>query len=477
MISCLAPRPPTTFPHSSANSPALLRQTTSASSDTTPTTTVADGPEFDWPGELEVHEPKAHIDVLKTAHSERPILPGKPAERLYDFSFFLVFISQTLFVIANSLLAHYSRWIEYLGGDLSQIGWITGVGSLAGLLLRPWLAQLINRFGAKQMWLVGYAIFSLAALANCLLVDLNPVIYFIRAASFFGAAVVFASSLTYVSQIAPDHRRTEAIGILGVGGFLGMMVGPYLGDIFLVAELRDRQQFINVFWVSALANVIPAILLLLVRPSAPRTEVHSLRLSEFFRTIRRHWPGAILLVDLAFGACMTVPFVFVASFIDVAPLDLGSLSELGVFFFLYAGAGISLRVTLRRLPERIGAVRILVAGMLCMSLGMFSFCLATPERAYWLVVPALLCGFGHGLVFHTMTSLTIRPFPSEVRGTGSALALMMLDAGTLIGAPVLGLIGKHFGYPALFCTLGVGTMLSVFVFLWAAPEDERLDVS
>ena len=102
MISCLAPRPPTTFPHSSANSPALLRQTTSASSDTTPPTTVADRAEFDWPGELEVHEPEVDRDVLRTAHSERPILPGKPAERLYDFSFFLVFISQTLFVIANS---------------------------------------------------------------------------------------------------------------------------------------------------------------------------------------------------------------------------------------------------------------------------------------------------------------------------------------------------------------------------------------
>jgi MFS family permease len=404
-------------------------------------------------------------DAGPLASGEHGRVPEASPRKLYDRSFLFVFASQTSFVIANSLMAHYSRWIEYLGGDLSQIGWIMGAGALAGLVLRPWLAQLINRLGAKQTWLIGYAIFSLASLANCLLFDLSPAIYLIRAANVFGAAVVFASSLTYISQIAPEHRRTEAIGMLGIGGFFGMMIGPYLGDAFQFADARNRAQFLNIFVVAAVANLVPALFLLLVRSPDHHREIQSFHPREFLRTIRMYWPGAILLVDLAFGACMTVPFVFVANYIDQVPLRIEGMSELGYFFFSYCLAGISLRLLLRRLPERIGAERVLSIGMLFMTVGLFSFGLVSAEHPLRLALPALLCGVGHGLIFHTMTSLTIQPFPPALRGTGSALALMMLDAGTFLGAPILGLIGEYFGYSGLFFSLGLFCLFSLLIYL------------
>ena len=70
------------------------------------------------------------------------------------------------------------------------------------------------------------------------------------------------------------------------------------------------------------------------------------------------------------------------------------------------------------------------------------------------MVPAILTGTGHGLMFHTMTSLTLENYPMAVRGSGSALALMMLDLGTIVGAPVLGLIGERFGFAILFGSIG-----------------------
>ncbi len=89
-----------------------------------------------------------------------------------------------------------------------------------------------------------------------------------------------------------------------------------------------------------------------------------------------------------------------------------------------------------------------------MAAGMLCFGLVSAQHSWLIVIPALLGGVGHGLMFHTMTSLTLEAFPKEVRGTGSALALMMLDAGTLTGAPVLGLIGERFGFAALFGSIG-----------------------
>ena len=92
----------------------------------------------------------------------RAPLTTPESDRLYDRNFWLAFISQSCFVSANTLMAHYSRWIEYLGGSLSQVGLIMGAGALLGLLLRPWMAQWINRLGARVMWAFGLILFAVS---------------------------------------------------------------------------------------------------------------------------------------------------------------------------------------------------------------------------------------------------------------------------------------------------------------------------
>ena len=394
--------------------------------------------------------------------------------RLYDRNFALALASQMCFVIANTLMAHYSRWIEFLGGDLQQVGLIMGAGATLGLLLRPWIAQWINRLGARTMWLVGYVLFALASVSNLWLDDLHFFIYLIRAGTLLAAAIVFASGLTYISQTAPEHRRTEAIGLLGAGGFLGMLIGPWLGDLILgsgradVIQPRQQSDFVLLFVVAAAANVLPAIFLIFMRTPNSRGTRRSVRLSDFIATTIQYWPGKILWVDFVFGVCMTVPFIFVASFIDREPLVLGGNSVIGVFFFCYAGWGLAVRLWLRDLPDRIGPHKVLIVGIALMAVGMFSYAIVGPQFAWLIVVPALLTGTGHGLMFHTMTSLTLQPFPSEVRGTGSALALMMLDLGTLTGGPILGWIADQFGFAMMFAAIGMSCLMVLGVY--ASPK-------
>ncbi len=350
-------------------------------------------------------------------------------------------------------MAHYARWIEFLGGDLGHVGMVMGAGATVGLVLRPWMAQWINRLGARTMWAFGLMVFAAGSLANFAISDVGPLIYLVRSSLVLGAAIVFASGLTYITQSTPEHRRTEAIGIFGIGGFMGMLIGPFVGDLFLTD--RERGNFLLLFVIAAIANLLPTFGLYFLRPTSSERTNSSTRLKEFVATTRRHWPGMILLVDLAFGVCMAGPFVFVASFIDQASLRIEGVSVIGLFFLFYASTGITLRLTLRRLPERIGSRKVLLAGMLLMAAGMFAFAMVDSSTTWLITVPAVLTGAGHGLMFHTMTSLTLETYPMAVRGSGSALALMMLDLGTIVGAPVLGLIGQWYGFAILFGSIGV----------------------
>ena len=102
-----------------------------------------------------------------------------------------------------------------------------------------------------------------------------------------------------------------------------MLTGPFVGDLFLANRLRDN--FEMLFLVAALANAIPLLLLYFLRPTVNEGSRSSLRLSDFVQITRRHWPGSILLVDFAFGVCMTARS-FVASFIDRESLDMPGIS-------------------------------------------------------------------------------------------------------------------------------------------------------
>ncbi len=360
-------------------------------------------------------------------------------------------------------MAHYARWIEFLGGDLGQVGLVMGSAATVGLILRPWMAQWINRLGARTMWAFGYGIFAIGSLANLALYDLGWMIYVVRSSLVLGVAIVFTSGLTYITQSTPQHRRTEAIGIFGIGGFLGMLIGPLVGDLFLAD--RERGNFAVLFVVAAIANLLPALGLYFLRPTSSERTNSSVRLREFVSTTRQHWPGMILLVDLAFGVCVAGPFVFLASFIDQASLNIPGTSVIGLFFLFYAGAGITLRLVLRRLPDQIGARKVLLAGMVFMAAGMFCFALVDSAYTWLIILPAVLTGTGHGLMFHTMTSLTLENYPIAVRGSGSALALMMLDLGTIVGAPVLGLIGQRFGFSMLYGAIGGFTLVVAATYM------------
>ena len=385
--------------------------------------------------------------------------------------------SQICFVVANTLLAHYARWIEHLGGDLTDVGYINGAGAILGIVIRPWLGQWINQFGAKTLWMAGYFFFAISSLSNLFLVEIGFPIYLARSGLVAGAAIVFSRGLAYITQVAPDNRRAEAIGILGAGGFIGMLLGPYLGDWLLGAKIegisRDRSVFTALFITATVANIVPTIFLLFLQSPKTKSVKAANSISDFFSTTRRYWPGAIISVLFVFGICVTVPFVFLASFIDETPLLIGGYSVMGIFFLCYAGWGFALRLMLRRLPDQIGSRKVLLFGFVFMTVGMFSYGLVNEARAWFIVVPALMTGTGHSLMYHSMTSLAIEPFPREYRGTGSALLSMVMDLRILIGAAVLGIIGERFGFTWLFLTIGIACGLSVTHYAFSQPVDSR----
>ena len=404
-----------------------------------------------------------------STNTNSPTTPGK----LYDRSFALAFICNLLFVPANTLLVHYAQWIDYLRKDepdlaLIDLGYITSSGLIISFLARPWLGQMVNRFGSKNMWMVGYVFFLVGFLSNLFITDVNAFLYISRGIICLGVACVFTSSITYITVTTPADRRTEAIGVLGISGFFGFVIGPLLGDCILGTQ-PTAEDFRLFFWTGS-GSILTSMAILLFMPATSGNRVKgTLSLRRFLTTVKKYWPGSIIYVNAAFGLCMTVPLHLLKKFIldkELTAPVFGTVRFITIFYIIYAGWGITIRLLVKSAPDRIGRRKVLLVGIVAMVVGYIGFCFITENRLWALIIPAFCCGTGHGLTYHCMTSLTLESFPAKHRGTGSALAMMAFDCSAVVGMPIIAWIIVVAGYNAMFLGIAATVTLVAGIFFY-----------
>jgi MFS family permease len=383
--------------------------------------------------------------------------------------FFLAFCAQFWFTIAATLWAQYSRWIYFLGGDYATVGWIMGCATGLALVMRPWLAGLINQIGAKRTWILGMILLAVTSVGNLTLHGLGVPLFLLQTGSTVAMAIIYAAGLTYVAEIAPAENRTEMIGAFGVAGFAGVLIGPSLTDFVLGGPDRARGQFTTMFLGAAVTLAVAILLVTQVRqgPRSPRENPFGVH--HFFRDIRRYWPGAVVWVNFVFGICMVVPFRFLSRYIDAAHLEAFGL---GNFFVIYAGVGIAVRLSMRDWPERWGLATTIFGALIGYGVGLASFLVVDAANVWRLAIPATICGTCHAVWFHSLIAKTIAPFPADKRGDGTVLALMMQDLAHLIGMPILGrLADVHFKY--LFMASAATCFICAAYFGWWSMRSRR----
>ena len=389
---------------------------------------------------------------------------GEPP--LYTRAFAIAFASQFCFIMANMLLAHYARWIEFLGGNVQDVGWIMGAGAVAALVLRPLNGSFIDRLGARRVWLIGLLVYTCGLLPNIWLHDIGPMIYLLRFLFLVGCGLVFTSGLTYITQTTPKQRLTESISVFGASGFIAMASAPLLGDVILGVGERSRDQFLLLFLIVSVGIVVTGLLLWFLPESRRSNSQVKLGYLAFLQATRRYWPGPIVVVSFMFYMMMSVPFIFLPSYIDKLQLQGTAISSFGLFFLGYGGWGLFVRLGLRQLPDRVGRRKVLLAGLALTTAGMFCFLVVNVQNLWSLLLLGMVCGSGHAICVPTISALMLEPFPNESRGMGSTLTIMFNDMGLIVGAPIMGTVAITFGYEYLFVVAGLITVTATICFGW-----------
>ncbi|MCH8829146.1 MAG: MFS transporter [Planctomycetes bacterium] len=386
----------------------------------------------------------------------------------YGSTFWLAYVANLALVTAAALTFRFAELVAYLGGSESIAGTIVSVGVFAAIAARLILGQAIDFYGTRKVWILESMLFVVSCSVFLFCRDLSPLIYVARIGFAVSIAGMFTCSIVHIQNLVPASRRTEVIGNLGSSGFLGMILGAQAGDAIFAAFPSGRPQFVALFSGTVVLGMIYLMLVIWLTRTDTHSRPHSTPPAH--RLLIRYWPGNVVLVAIMMGASLTVTTVFLTRF----STHLGLKNGVGTFFTAYALCAFVCRLSTRNWSYTIGRHRMILLGLIGHAVGHAMLPFVTKEWHF--LIPALICGFGHALLFPAVISLGAGRFPEKFRGSGTALVLGFVDLGTALFAPLFGAVIDYFdhsGFTQMFYTsTATATIIAVVYALTAARKPD-----
>lgn len=371
---------------------------------------------------------------------------------LYTRDFLLASLSAfTGFGSMYLLLATLPLYVLEAGGSSTEVGLVMGLYTLAAVVARPFLGRAMGR-GRKPVILVG-------ALGMAASIALYLIPWGLE--GFFGTRVLHGllwaawttAASTYVTDIAPESRRGEAMGAYGISFNLAMVIAPGIGLVLAAAGWN---------WLFATAA---ALALLTAGLSALLPEAPHAGTTEAIPWISREalLPSVVMtLFALSYGGLV--------SFVPLFAPERG-LPGAGWFFAVYAIALMISRQLAGKLSDRLGRTFLVLPGLLSAAISLFW--LATTHSALGFLGSAALYGLAFAMIQPALMAMALDRTRAESpgqRGAAMATFSLSMDLGIGLGAFGAGLLSGALGIPGMLAVAGAICMAAMAVLLPARKK-------
>src|SRR6185436_15407253 len=168
-----------------------------------------------------VHAPVLTRTMTHTAAPTTATEEKSPWPALFALciGFFMILVDTTIVSVATPAI------IEDLHAGVNNVVWVTSAYLLAYAVPLLITGRLGDRFGPKNIYLIGLTIFTLASLGCGLSSSLGMLIA-ARAVQGIGAALMTRQTMAVITRTFPPHRRGAAMGRGGATAGVATLAGP-----------------------------------------------------------------------------------------------------------------------------------------------------------------------------------------------------------------------------------------------------------
>lgn len=189
--------------------------------------------------------------------------PANPWPALWALviGFFMILVDTTIVSVANPAI---KAALDPDTNNLDNVVWVTSAYLLAYAVPLLITGRLGDRFGPKNLYLIGLALFTLASLGCGLSPTLGALIAF-RAAQGLGASLMTPQTMAVITRTFPATQRGAAMGLWGATSGVAMLVGPLVGG-----ALVDGFGWEWIFFINLPVGVIGFVLAWVLVPKLTR---------------------------------------------------------------------------------------------------------------------------------------------------------------------------------------------------------------
>jgi MFS family permease len=313
------------------------------------------------------------------------------------------------------------------------------------LVCQPLAGRVGDRRG-RRMLVVAGGIVAAVSVAGYVLADSLPVLVVLRLLTGAGEAMLLVGAATMITDLAPEHRRGEALSLFSLGLWGGLALGPLLGELVL------RDDHFDAVWLLAAVCCLAAGLIGLTLPETAPARVAR---QEPARLIHPAAIGPGLVLTLT-----VLGFAGLGTFGALYARELG-LDGAGSVFLVFSVVVVATRILARQVPDRLGPKRTSRVALALIAAGLFTIGL-------WNVPAGLFAGtvvvaVGHALAFPSLMTLAVNAAPASERSSVVGSFSAFIELGFLVGALTLGAIASVVGYDGVFVVCAFGPLLGVLV--------------
>lgn len=398
---------------------------------------------------------------------------------LYTPRFFLANAIHLVALTSNGLFLLLPLFLKQGGLESWETGAVMAGASVASVLSRLVLGHPMDVWGRRPFILGGLGLSALVALLYLLVGQERvrawaPLLAAIRFAQGIGLSSYFTAIVACVTDAAPRARLGEAVGIFGLSGLVTMATGSGLATFVLA-----RGGFSGLFVAAAVGFSVAGALALRLpdesgasrerppeREDAPASRGADVRasLSAFRATASSPSLHGPILSFFIFGASMSALATFISPFFQSLT---GDARMLAPFFCEYVTAAAIVRVISGRMIDRLGHGRLVVPATIGMAIGMMALSRVTADGSLlsWSTLASLGLGFGHGVIYPSVTALAITRISDADRGKAISVTTASNDLGGILGAVAYGVVATQLGYRAMYLISGGVAALSILVYM------------